>query len=101
MLWKYKEGDLLNCHVVLPYVKKISGHHVIEFSGAGYMFHVYVSNHTKPDYVDSMRLKKDGSIYISEIELKQTGFYNSIQKVAKEIKLSYGFKKGKQKNLFI
>lgn len=88
LLWKYPEGDFLNNHVVLPYIRKISGHHVIEFSGAGYMFHVYVSNHTKPKYTQSLRLKNDGSMYITDIEFKQSGLYKSLQKVAKEIDLT-------------
>ena len=85
VIWKFPEEDFLNNHVVLPYFKKQSGHHILEFSGAGYLFNVFISNHTKPKYVQSLCLKNDGSIILADIEFKKSGLYRAIQKEVKKM----------------
>lgn len=80
---EYPLTDPLRNHVVLPYFEKKKGHHVLEFSGSGYLFNVYVSSHEKPRFVKSLRLKKDGSMYVIGMEFRETGLYRNFSKLLK------------------
>ena len=80
---EYPPTDPLWNHVVLPYFEKKHGHHVLEFSGCGYLFNVYVSSHEKPRYVKSLRFRKDGSMYVIGMEFRETGLYKNFSKLLK------------------
>ena len=76
----------------MPYIKKIEGHHVIEFTGAGYIFNVYVSSHKKPRWVNSLSLKSDGSMYLLIMPFSETGLFKNTKRLVKAARL--GSKKG-------
>lgn len=84
---EYSRDDKLRDHVVLPYIKKSEGHHVIEFTGGGYAFNVYVSNHSKPRHVRSLSLKKDGSVYLIITFFQDTGLYKNSKKLIDSLKI--------------
>ena len=84
LIWKYEEG-LLNDHVVLPYLRKSEGHHIFEFSSAGYMFNVFVSNHKKPQYARNLSLKKDGSLWLTDIKFIESRLFRSLHESAVKI----------------
>ncbi|MBN1694404.1 hypothetical protein JW879_03275 [candidate division WOR-3 bacterium] len=71
------DDEYLN-RVVLPYQRKIRGHNVIEFYGAGYTFWVFVSNHKKPDFVELLCLKKKGDLYLSINYFEDTGTFKAL-----------------------
>jgi len=48
LLTEYQKEDKLRDHIIIPFINKNGGHRIIEFSGAGYLFRVYVSSHSKP-----------------------------------------------------
>ena len=58
--------------IVSPYVDKINGHHVIQFTACGFYFILKISSHTGL-FDDSIKLKSDGSIYIGQIKPENTG----------------------------
>ncbi len=86
VVYKNPENDKLRNHIILPYINKKDGHHIIEFTGAGFIFNVYVSSHIKPQYVNSMRLKNDGSMYLIIISFKETGLFRNTKLMIKETK---------------
>ena len=85
LVLEYPKNDKLKNHVILPYFEKKSGHHIIEFAGGGYLFNVYVSSHTKPRYVKSLRLKRDGSMYLINMFFQETGLYKNSKNVVKTL----------------
>ncbi|MBC8549819.1 MAG: hypothetical protein H8D23_09210 [Candidatus Brocadiales bacterium] len=86
VVYKHPENDKHKNHVILPYINKKDGHHIIEFTGAGFIFNVYVSSHIKPQYVNSVRLKNDGSMYLIIISFKETGLFRNTKLMIKETK---------------
>ena len=56
-------------------VNRVQTHHVIEFSGHGYFFQVFVSKHRKPDYVYSLGLKENGSLCLPHIYHEERGSF--------------------------
>ena len=85
LLSEYPRDDPLLNHVILPYFEKKRGHHIIEFSGGGYLFNVYVSSHTKPRYVNSLRLKKDGRMYLIGMFFQETGVYKNSKNLVRTL----------------
>ena len=83
---KHPENDVLRNQVVLPYINKHGGHHIIEFTGAGFIFRVYVSSHTKPQSVNSLRLKNDGSMFLITMFFSETGLCRNIKCIVKDAK---------------
>lgn len=81
LLKEYKNQDKLRSNIILPFINKYEGHHIIEFSGAGYLFQVYISSHPKPRFVESLRLKADGSLFIINMSLQEMGLFKNILKV--------------------
>lgn len=75
LITEYSKNDTLKNHVILPYINKQEGHHVIEFAGGGYLFNVYVSSHSKPRFVKSLRLKSDGTMCLIIMFFQETGLY--------------------------
>jgi hypothetical protein len=69
---EYHKNDKMRNHVILPFIKKIESHHIIEFTGGGYAFNIYVSSHPKPHHVRSLRLKKDGRLLLINIFFQET-----------------------------
>lgn len=86
LLSEYPRDDPLMNHVILPYFEKKHGHHILEFSGSGFLFNVYVSSHDKPRFVKSLRLKNDGSMYLVKITFHETGLYRNSVNLIKELK---------------
>jgi hypothetical protein len=78
LVLKYSNKDSFRNIMVMPFRNKIDGHHFIEFSGAGYMFRIFVSSHNKPQYVNNLCLKKDGSMYLIEKKIENTGSFKSV-----------------------
>jgi len=76
--FKFPDDDPYKDLVVLPFDFKISGHHVIEFSGAGYSFWVFASSHRKPGFVDFLALKRDGSMNIMLQYSKERGSFRKM-----------------------
>jgi len=74
LITKYPKNDKLKNHVILPYIDKQEGHHIIAFTGGGYFFKVYVSGHSKPEFVKTLRLKSDGSMYLLIMFFQETGY---------------------------
>ena len=83
---KIPENDGFRNQVILPYIKKQEGHHIIEFLGAGFFFNVYVSSHRKPQYVNSLSLKNDGSLFLLTIPFKATGLFTNTKRLVQKIK---------------
>ena len=86
LLSEYPRDDPLMNHVILPYFEKKQGHNILEFSGSGFLFNVYVSSHDKPRFVKSLRLKKDGSMYLIRMTFRETGLYRNSVNLIKELK---------------
>ena len=83
---KNPDNDMFRNQVIIPYIKKQRGHHIVEFAGAGFIFNVYVSSHNKPNYVNEFRLKNDGSMVLIVILFKQTGLFSNTQRIVKAAK---------------
>ncbi|MFC1890859.1 hypothetical protein ACFLZT_00530 [Thermodesulfobacteriota bacterium] len=83
---KNPDNDKFRNQVIIPYIKKQRGHHIIEFAGTGFIFNVYVSNHKKPNYINAFRLKNDGSMQLIIILFKQTGLFWNTQRMVKAAK---------------
>lgn len=81
LLTQYQKEDKLRNHIIIPFINKSEGHHIVEFSGAGYRFQVYVSNHSKPKFVESLKLKSDGSLFVINMILQEMGLYKNIIRV--------------------
>lgn len=79
MIGRYPDDDKFRDHIYLPFKTKKSGHHAVEFSGAGYFFWVFVSSHKKPTYVNNLSLKQDGYLHINEIYFKDCGTFKSME----------------------
>lgn len=75
LITKYPKNDKLKNHIIMPYINKGEGHHIIEFAGGGYLFNVYVSNHLKPEFVKTLRLKSDGSMHLIIMLFQETGLF--------------------------
>jgi len=75
LITEYSKNDKLKNHVILPYINKQEGHHIIEFTGGGYLFNVYVSSHSKPRFVKSLSLKSDGSMHLIIMFFQETGLF--------------------------
>jgi hypothetical protein len=88
LICEYRKNDILKNHVILPCIGKREGHHIIEFSGGGYLFNVYVSSHSKPKCIKSLHLKRNGSIYLLKTFFNETGLYNTSIRVAKALENS-------------
>ena len=60
--------------IISPYVDKINGHHVIQFTAYGFYFILKVSSHSGlfGDIGDNFKLKSDGSIYIHQVKPENT-----------------------------
>ena len=80
---KNPEKDKLKNQVILPYIKKQEGHHIIEFTGVGFIFNIYVSNHNKPKWVNSLRLKSDGSMFLIIVPFNKTGLFKNTMRLVK------------------
>ena len=83
---EFPSNDPHKNHVVLPYFKKQDGHHILEFSGGGYLFNVYISSHAKPKHVISLRLKNDGSMYLIRMAFNETGLFKNLSKLVNNLK---------------
>lgn len=83
---KNPDNDKFRNQVIIPYIKKQRGHHIIEFAGTGFIFNVYVSSHNKPNYVNALRLKNDGNMLLIVILFKQTGLFWNTQRIVKAAK---------------
>lgn len=83
---KNPENDTLRNQVILPYITKHGGHHIIEFAGAGFIFNIYVSSHKKPKYVNTLRLKTDGSMFLLIMFFRETGLYRNTKRLVKAAK---------------
>ncbi len=83
---KNPDNDKFRNQLIIPYIKKQRGHHIIEFAGTGFIFNIYVSSHNKQDYVNSLRLKNDGSMLLIIISFKQTGLFWNTQRIVKAAK---------------
>jgi hypothetical protein len=81
LLTEYQKEDKLRNHIIIPFINKNKGHHIVEFSGAGYRFQVYVSSHSKPSFVESLRLRADGSLFVINMFLQEMGLYKNMIKV--------------------
>lgn len=86
LITKYYKNDKLKNHIVLPYISKQNGHHIIEFAGGGYLFNIYVSSHSKPRFVQSLRLKSNGSTYLIRMFFHETGLYRSTKALISTLK---------------
>jgi hypothetical protein len=86
LLLEYPKDDKLRNHIVLPYVTKRMGHHIVEFAGGGYAFNIYVSSHAKPRYVRPLSLKTDGSAYSVIESFSNTGLFKVAAEVVKSVK---------------
>jgi hypothetical protein len=65
-------------HILLmPFANKKDGHFFVEFSGSKYNFIVYVSSHKRPQYVSSLKLQENGSLYIIHDYMENTGTYKT------------------------
>ena len=72
---KIPEDDKFRNIVILPFKKKVAGHHVIEFSSLGFCFWIFVSSHKKPDWVYNLRLNKNGGMYLIHMNYQETGTF--------------------------
>jgi len=72
---KYLNTDGLEKIIFFPFANKINGHYLIEFAGAGYLFRVFVSSHRKPEYVNTIRLNKSGSLYVLNVIIQESGTF--------------------------
>lgn len=72
LLTEYHKNDKMRDHVILPFIKKLEGHHIVEFTGGGYAFNVYVSSHSKPQHIRTFSLKKEGSLLVLNIFFQET-----------------------------
>ncbi|MCG8688469.1 MAG: hypothetical protein MI892_26605 [Desulfobacterales bacterium] len=88
MVVKYKNDDGWQKMITLPHVDKKNGHHIIEFSGGGFFFWVFVSSHKKPSYVDTISLKQNGFMCLLQEYVEDCGTFKSVlpslQKIARE-----------------
>lgn len=88
LLNKYIKDDIgFESILIPPFKNKKDGYFIIEFSGASFLFWVYVSSHKKPCDAHNLRLKADGSCYILKHEFRQTGTFkvssNHLHDIAK------------------
>lgn len=74
---KFIDTDTAKNLIILPFRNKIDRHLVIEFSGGGYMFRVFVSSHRVPSNVAEVRLKTSGSLYMLHFSIKDVGTFKS------------------------
>ena len=86
LIGKLDDVDDKKVTILLPINLKNVGHHRIDFLGGGYYFIVYVSSHRKPEEIYDLRLKKDGSIYITNHLFLEIGFLRDSYKRMREIK---------------
>lgn len=77
LVTNFPKDDEYRDNIIMPYKNKLNDHYAITFSGGGYLFFIYVSSHRKPQCVDSLKLKKDGSIYVLHTPFQQSGVYKS------------------------
>jgi len=85
MVMKYSNIDGIENITYLPFINKKDGHFVIEFASGGYFFWVYVSSHQKPRFVNSLRLKDNGNLYILHSTVEETGTYKKVLPKLSEI----------------
>jgi len=83
---KNPDNDKFRNQVIIPYIKKQQGHHIIEFAGTGFIFNIYVSSHNKPDYVNALRLKSAGSMLLIVILFEQMGLFWNTLNIFKVVK---------------
>lgn len=89
MVIKIPEKDILRNQVVLPYIKRHEGHRIVEFTGAGFLFNVYMSSHKKPQFVNSLRLKSDGSMFLISMFFRETGLFKNTKRLIKTVSSAY------------
>ena len=81
----FPKKKLLYKSIITPYVDKINGHFVIQFTACGFYFILKISSHSGL-FFDSFKLKSDGSIYISQIKPEYTEiFKKTILQVKKNL----------------
>ena len=90
LLMEYHKNDKMRDHVILPFVKKLKGHHIVEFTGGGYAFNVYISSHSKPQHIKTFRLKKEGSLLVLNIFFQQTALGKKSIEVISTLEKSKG-----------
>ncbi len=93
LVTEYQEEDKLREHIMVPFIDKNEAHHIIKFAGVGYLFQVYISSHSKPRSVESLRLRADGSLFIISQSLREMGLYKNILKVINMTKNTSMFSK--------
>lgn len=89
MVIKYLNTDDIRNIMYLPFVNKKQGHHIIDFSGAGYVFWLFVSNHPKSHDVMSTRLTKEGSLFLLHTDIKSSGTFKSALPSLVSLALNY------------
>lgn len=77
VVFKYPDDGIKDL-VYLPYINRGDGHHVIDFAGGGYSFWVFVSSHKKPSHINSLTLKKNGSMYVIQIPFEERANFRSM-----------------------
>lgn len=90
LITKYPKNDKLKNHIILPYINKREGHHIIEFAGGGYLFNVYVSSHSKPRFAKSLRLKSDGSMHLIIMFFQETGLFEKSKTLVNTLRNASG-----------
>jgi hypothetical protein len=93
LVTKYQEEDKLREHIMIPFIDKNAGHHIIKFGAAGYLFQIYISSHSKLRFVESLKLRTDGSLFIISQSLREMGLYKNILKVINITKNTSTFSK--------
>jgi len=86
IIFERPEQDDLRDFVVQPYLIKKDGHNVIEFAGGGYHFYLYVSSHRKPRSIESLSLKKDGSVYVLVVAIEETSLFQGMLRLVSSLK---------------
>lgn len=89
LISQYYEDDNFKDHVIMPFINRKSGHHFIEFSGAGYSFWIYVSSHRKDSFVESMSLRQDGSLYMLKVYFQEGGTFNVMSNTLSDLAIKY------------
>lgn len=77
IMTKLIDSDGFKNVVTFPFVNKIDNHHVVEFSGGGYTFWVFVSSHKKRDGFYRASLKQDGSMYLLHAAMRDNGAFKN------------------------
>ena len=85
---KNPERDKFKNQVILPYIKKQDGHHIIEFTGVGFIFNIYVSSHKKPRWINSLRLKDDGSMFLIIMSFNETGLFKNTLRLVESARIA-------------